>query len=279
MNNTVYALAVIGTDLFVGGNFTTAGGDSASRIAKWSDSGGWSALGSGLNGGVNALAVIGTDLYAGGLFTTAGGDSANCIAKWSTPGGWSALGSGMNHFVNALAVNGTDLYAGGVFTTAGGDSANRIARWSASGGWSALGSGVDNDVYALAVNGTDLYAGGVFATAGGKPSVAIGKWYMAGVVGVTGTLTEIPEGYALKQNYPNPFNPTTTISFGLPSRSFVSLIVFDALGREVSRLVSEALSAGTYSVQWNAEGLASGVYFYRLQAGSLSETKKLILLR
>jgi lysophospholipase L1-like esterase len=86
-------------------------------------------------------------------------------------------------------------------------------------------------------------------------------------------------GYILGQNYPNPFNPATTISFSFPTQSFVSLKVFDALGREVSNLLSKQLSAGTYLRQWVATGLASGVYFYRLQAGSFFETKKLILLR
>ncbi|MCX6122267.1 MAG: T9SS type A sorting domain-containing protein [Ignavibacteriales bacterium] len=90
---------------------------------------------------------------------------------------------------------------------------------------------------------------------------------------------ELPNDFNLSQNYPNPFNPTTTISFSLPSKSYVSLKVFDALGREVSVLVSDEMAAGTYSKQWNANNLPSGVYFYRLQAGTFSETKKLILLR
>ena len=89
----------------------------------------------------------------------------------------------------------------------------------------------------------------------------------------------LPERYALEQNYPNPFNPATAISFSLPRKSFVSLKVFDALGREVAILLADELSAGTYSRQWNAAGLASGVYFCQLQAGLFSETRKLILLR
>lgn len=89
----------------------------------------------------------------------------------------------------------------------------------------------------------------------------------------------VPTSFSLSQNYPNPFNPATTISFSLPTKSFVSLKVFDALGREVETLVSEQLDAGTYSTQWNPVSLPSGVYFYRLQAGSFIETKKLILLR
>jgi hypothetical protein len=81
------------------------------------------------------------------------------------------------------------------------------------------------------------------------------------------------DGYVLGQNYPNPFNPATTISFRVPTQSFVSLKVFDTLGREVSTLLSELLSAGTYTRQWDAAGLSTGVHFYRLQAGSFVETE------
>ena len=99
------------------------------------------------------------------------------------------------------------------------------------------------------------------------------------------SLREIDD-FHLGQNYPNPFNPTTTISFSIPFQSFVSLKIYDTLGREVSTLLSEKLPAGTYSPQWNASGLPSGVYFYRLltqpisgQVGSFARTKKLVLLR
>lgn len=89
----------------------------------------------------------------------------------------------------------------------------------------------------------------------------------------------VPANHTLEQNYPNPFNPATTISFDIPAKSFVSLRVFDALGREVSALLGEELSPGTYSRQWNAVNVPSGIYFYRLQAGEFVETKKMILLR
>ncbi len=85
--------------------------------------------------------------------------------------------------------------------------------------------------------------------------------------------------YRLENNYPNPFNPSTTISFNLPSRLFVSLKIFDALGREVTVVCSEELATGRHSRQWNAESFPSGVYFYRLQAGVYSETKMLQLLK
>ena len=83
----------------------------------------------------------------------------------------------------------------------------------------------------------------------------------------------------LFQNYPNPFNPRTTISFYSPSRLFVSLKVYDLLGREVSTIVDEELPIGYYPRQWDARGLASGIYFYRLTAGSSVQTRKLVVLR
>ena len=88
-----------------------------------------------------------------------------------------------------------------------------------------------------------------------------------------------PKLFSLLQNYPNPFNPATTISFNLPSKSFVSLNVFDILGREIAKIVSGEMSAGSYSRNWNPQGLSSGIYFYRLQVGAFTETKKLILLK
>lgn len=88
-----------------------------------------------------------------------------------------------------------------------------------------------------------------------------------------------PTTYELYQNYPNPFNPSTNISFNLQTKSFVSLKVFDVLGREVATIVSEEMSAGNYSKQWNVTNMPSGVYFYRLQAGSYIQTKKLVLLK
>jgi uncharacterized Zn ribbon protein len=99
------------------------------------------------------------------------------------------------------------------------------------------------------------------------------------VTGISASKPDVPTGFSLSQNYPNPFNPSTSISFNLPSRSFVSLKIFDLLGREVATMVSEEMLAGSYSKQWNAANLSSGIYFYRLQAGSFIETKKLVLLR
>jgi len=88
-----------------------------------------------------------------------------------------------------------------------------------------------------------------------------------------------PREFALKQNYPNPFNPGTTISFRLPKASYVTLKIFDMLGREVSTVVSGILPAGDHSRRWEGADLGGGVYMYRLQAEGQSETRKLILMR
>ena len=171
---SVNALAIDSSgNVYAAGNFSTAGGGSANRIAKW-DGSSWSTLGSGMSSTVYALAVDGSNLYAGGYFTTAGGVVVNRIAKWDGSS-WSALGSGMGSTVYALAVNGGNLYAGGSFTTAGGVSANRVAKWDGSS-WSALGSGTNGTVRALAVDGSNLYAGGDFTTAGGVGANCVAKW-------------------------------------------------------------------------------------------------------
>jgi hypothetical protein len=85
--------------------------------------------------------------------------------------------------------------------------------------------------------------------------------------------------YILHQNYPNPFNPSTTIQFDLPMTSEVTLKVFNILGEVVATLVSDRLSAGSYSYEWDASNLASGVYLYRLKAGDYIETRKMILMK
>jgi len=89
----------------------------------------------------------------------------------------------------------------------------------------------------------------------------------------------LPQSIALEQNFPNPFNPSTTIGFQLPEAQDVLLQVFDMLGREVATLANGRMAAGSYSVRWDATGLASGMYVYRLQAGGFTATKKLMLVR
>ena len=90
---------------------------------------------------------------------------------------------------------------------------------------------------------------------------------------------QTPLGFELSQNYPNPFNPTTKIQFSVPKQEQVKLVVFNSLGQEVATLVNEEKNTGSYSVTFDGSNLPSGVYFYRLQVGSLVEIKKMLLLK
>ena len=90
---------------------------------------------------------------------------------------------------------------------------------------------------------------------------------------------DVPRQFTLQQNHPNPFNPGTTIEYSIPQLSTVEIKVLDVLGREVVTLLSEEKPAGAYTVRWNADGVASGVYFYRLQAGGLVQARKMLLVR
>jgi hypothetical protein len=99
------------------------------------------------------------------------------------------------------------------------------------------------------------------------------------VTSVEKTTGVIPSKFSLAQNYPNPFNPSTQIRFMLSERSNVTLTVFDALGRNIRTLVNEHLDASEYVTTFDATGLSSGVYYYVLRAGSLIESKRMVLIR
>jgi hypothetical protein len=178
----VYALAVSGSDIYAGGYFTDAGGQTITNLAKWNGSS-WSAVGSGIPGGIYALTVSGSNLYAGGIFTTASSVAANYIAKWNGDS-WSALGSGMSGtygHVYALAASASDLYAGGAFTIAGGNPANYLGRWNGSN-WLAVAppSGLNGDVAAVTAAASNVYVAGQFTFAGSTNANAVAKWNCSG---------------------------------------------------------------------------------------------------
>jgi hypothetical protein len=90
---------------------------------------------------------------------------------------------------------------------------------------------------------------------------------------------QVPHALNLSQNYPNPFNPSTTIRYGLPNRSYVTLTVFNTLGQSVSTLVNGEQDAGYHEVQFDGKDLSSGIYFYRLQAGEFVSTKRMLIMK
>jgi photosystem II stability/assembly factor-like uncharacterized protein len=152
--------------------------------------------------------------------------------------------------------------------------------------WYVINSGTIRDLYCIYFvdqnTGYAVGAGGriLKTTTGGEP------------LGLKRISSEIPANYRLQQNYPNPFNPSTKIQFSIPpsqlplskgggfSRGlYVVMKIYDISGREVSTLVNETLSPGTYEVEWHSDGFSSGIYFYKLEAGDFSVTRKMVLVK
>jgi len=188
LNDTVYAIAISGTEVYVGGNFTNAGNvPGANNIARW-DGTTWSGLLSGtfgINNTVTTIALSGTDVLVGGVFTNAGGvPGANNIARWDGTQ-WHAVGgaNAISGLVYDIAISGTDVYVGGIFFNAGGvTGADNIARWNGTT-WSGLLSGtfgISSTVTAIAISGTNVFVGGFFFNAGGVPGANnIARWNSA----------------------------------------------------------------------------------------------------
>lgn len=168
------ALSMYSGDLIAGGAFTTAGGLTCNRIARW-DGLVWSPLDTGLSETVAALTVFDGELIAGGHFSLAGDVECNRIARWNGSK-WQPLGGGTTgQWVTALTVYNGDLIVGGDFPSAGGVECNHVARWDGSE-WHALAGGIDGSIKALAVYGGELIAGGYFSTAGGEICNYVARW-------------------------------------------------------------------------------------------------------
>jgi hypothetical protein len=114
----------------------------------------------------------------------------------------------------------------------------------------------------------------------GSPSGALGGLLRYGPVsGIGNNNNEIPASYKLEQNYPNPFNPSTSIKFDLPKSGFVTLKVYNSIGKEVATLVSESMSAGNHQVSFDASSLTSGLYFYKISTDNFTDSKKMLLVK
>jgi hypothetical protein len=116
------------------------------------------------------------------------------------------------------------------------------------------------------IGSTSIYSGSLFR------NVVI-------ITGLRESKSQLPLEYALYQNYPNPFNPSTTVRYDLPRATFVTLSIYDVLGRQISTIVEGEKPAGTYQVNVYIPNLPSGVYFYRIQARDYVKTKKFVLLK
>jgi len=184
---------------------------------------------------------------------------------------WIQINNGLNTpIVFSLSINSLNhIFVGtfdGVFRST--DNGNN---------WALINDGLTNSgILSSTINSDDyIFVGsdgnGVFRSINPTTSVE-------------NEISKIPSEYLLSQNYPNPFNPTTTITYQIPEREFVTLKVYDILGREIATLVNEEKPAGSYEVEFNSHSgevrnLTSGIYFYQIKAGEYSETKKMILLQ
>ncbi len=127
--------------------------------------------------------------------------------------------------------------------------------------------------------GVAAYGGGVVFVGAQQSRIFYDGSNVSPPVGINQNGNNIPGEFSLSQNYPNPFNPETKINFAVPKAAFVSIVVYNALGQVVSRIVSEEMNAGYYTVDFNASHLTSGIYFYRITAGEFTETKKMMLIK
>jgi len=180
---------------------------------------------------------------------------------------WSQINNGWTSTAFTLAFNDKGhVFAGtgsGVFrSTDNGDN------------WTEINNGLTTTIIlSLALND----AGQIFAgTSGG----GVFRSVETTTVSVESSMDIAPKNFALSQNYPNPFNPSTIILYSISKSDFVTLIIYDILGREIQTLVNEFQIANTYSVNFDASNLSNGVYFYRLQIGQdFVEAKKMLLIK
>ncbi|KAB2925726.1 MAG: T9SS type A sorting domain-containing protein [Bacteroidetes bacterium] len=292
---TVYALAVKGNELFAAGSFTTAGTMPASAVARW-DGSAWSSVGgaefrynkSASQAVITAMAVVGNDLYVAGKFDSIGTKAVWHIAKWNGST-WDTVSLGLKGNTSGITDMAVDksgrLYIVGKFTSIGGNAAYKyFARWNGTT-WENLGTATSSFQQDMAMARADtrgnIYVSGYFGYIDGYSSQNFAAYINdpGALESVQRVRTTAPEGFILQQNYPNPFNPSTVIRFSVPAASKVTLSVYDVVGRKVATLTEGEMEAGTYEAAFHAQGLSSGLYFCRLQAGAVDLTRKMMLLK
>lgn len=227
-------------------------------------------------------------------FTARFDSRGNCI--WAKQvNGFSSNGTGIS-----IDANNNCYITGEFFATAtlgttqlnAGDSSNFfIAKYDSNGNniWAEQSSIIDSNTVARGLGIIADGDGNCYLTGAFNGPTELGNFILIGggfVAKIGNTASEIytkkdglPHNFDLSQNYPNPFNPTTTISYQLPLRSYVTLKVYDILGSEVATLVNKNETTGNYSVNFNASNLSSGIYFYQLKVGDNVQTRKMILLK
>ncbi len=172
----------------------------------------------------------------------------------------------------AIDAGGTN--PGGVYRSVDGASS-----WTAFNGGTLLSTYLTRALTFRTVPDSTLYTGVGSTAVSTTPGQGAYEYSLFTPVGIHNQNTGLPKDFSLNQNYPNPFNPSTIIEFAVPKTALVTVKVYDMSGREVKTLVNESKNAGYYQVTFNANNLASGVYFYKIQAGDFRATKKMILVK
>lgn len=271
----VSAIARSGGDLYIGGNFTSAGNAPASNIARW-DGAAWHSLdGYGTNGAVYQILADGEGgVYVGGNFTRVGNLQVGYIARWNNPG-WSALGTAMNRPVYDMAMIQGNLVAGGSFTVAGAYNSNGIARWR-NDEWFPLGRGVTNKedvgvVLAMVTNpyDTSLWVGGDFTVAGGNPSYYVGRWAPSlGVATVSTSKEQKDRSASLSLSIsPNPSAGAHMVvrvsRLHAPIDQPIRVALYDLLGRQVALLHDDRTYSDPLRLALSTKDLPPGMYLLR----------------
>jgi len=214
-------------------------------------------------GYIDAMASVGTNIFAGTY-------DIGVYLSTNNGANWTAARTGLPMYIAtydqilAFASDGNNLFAG---TNGGGvclTTDNGTSWTNVSDGLGCLA------IHALAVKDGYLFAGA---------DSSIWRRPLSEMTGITDKSNDLPVKFSLEQNYPNPFNPSTKITYSITQKAHVSLSIYNSLGQEVSKLVSQDMTPGVYTSEWNAAGFASGVYYYRITAGNFAQTRKLILLK
>ena len=240
----------------------------------------------------SSMAVDGSgNVYVTGSSYRSGTADDYATIKYSSSGvqQWVARYDGPGNFNDDLATSIAVDVTGNVYVTGNssvnGTTANDYAtiKYNSYGDsvWIKRYNGPGNTgdkAYSIAVDVLgNVYVTGSSTGSGTYTDYATIKYSQS--TGIRQISSNIPEEFSLSQNYPNPFNPVTNLEFGISDLGFVSLKVYDILGKEIITLVNEKLSPGNYKVEFDGRGFTSGVYFYRLNIGEFTDTKRMILIK